>query len=103
MIKPALLARPCGLPTSPGGTEVPRPLATLVRGIGARDIAIGTAMAFAPRGTALRVATAARVSADLADAFVFGSQPADRVRRMKMAGFAAGWALLCAVSARWAG
>ena len=103
MIKPALLARPCGLTTTPGGSEVTMPVAVLIRAIGARDVAIGTAMVCAPRGSALRAATAARVAADAADAVVFGVQLAEPDRRMKIAGFAAGWALLCALSSRWAG
>jgi hypothetical protein len=34
------------------------------------------------------------VAADAADVVVFGSQLAEPDRRMKIAGFAAGWALL---------
>ena len=103
IIRPALLARPCGLSSGPDGTAVATPVAILIRAIGARDVAIGTAMVCAPRGSALRTATAARVVADAADALVFGTQLGERDRRMKIGGFAAGWALLCGLSARWAG
>ena len=103
LIRPALLARPCGLSTGPDGTVVAAPVALLIRAIGARDVAIGTAMSCAPRGSALRAVIAARVAADAADAVVFGTQLAEPDRRLKIARFAAGWALLCAVSARWAG
>jgi hypothetical protein len=103
IIRPALLARPCGLSSGPDGTTVATPVVILIRAIGARDVAIGTAMVCAPRGSALRTATAARVAADAADALVFGTQLGERDRRMKIGGFAAGWALLCGLSARWAG
>lgn len=103
MIEPLWLARPCGLAEGPGGAVVPTPIATIIRAIGARDAAIGAAMVLAPRGPALRAATAARVASDAADAVIFGTQLDERDRRRKIAGFAAGWALLCAVSARWAG
>jgi hypothetical protein len=78
-------------------------VAILVRAIGAGDVAIEAAMVCAPRGSALRTATATRVAADAADALVFGTQLDERDRRMKIGGFAAGWALLCGLSARWAG
>ena len=103
IVRPALLARPCGLSSGPDGSAVATPVAILIRAIGARDVAIGTAMVCAPRGSALRIATAARVAADAADALVFGTQLGERDRRMKIGGFAAGWALLCGLSARWAG
>lgn len=102
-VRPVLLARPCGLDDGPGQQEVSPAIRTLIAGIGARDAAIGTAMVLAPRGPALRLAIATRVAADVGDAFFFGTRLPDRRRRPRIAGFAAGWAALCAVSARWAG
>jgi hypothetical protein len=103
MIKPVLLARPCGLAVGPAGAVVSRPVGMMIQAIGARDAAIGAAMVLAPRGSALRAAVAARVASDAADVVVFGTQLPERDKRAKIAGFAAFWALLCAVSARWAG
>ena len=94
---PKVLARPCGL-TTPAGEVVPA-VRTLIAAIGARDTAIGLAMVFAPEGRALRVALSARVAADAADALIFGLALPDRSARKKVAGFAAGWAALCAASA----
>ncbi|OZM76116.1 hypothetical protein [Pseudonocardia sp. MH-G8] len=98
-VRPVLLARPCGLTR---GANVDPGVRVLVGGIGARDAAIGTAMVLAPRGPALRVALAARVAADAADALVFGTQLPARDRRPKVVAFALSWAALCALSARWA-
>lgn len=100
VVRPDVLARPCGLTELDG--SVSAGVRTLVAGIGARDAAIGAAMMLAPRGTALRSAIAARVVADVADAVAFGTGLPDRGRRPKIAGFAMAWAALCAVSARWA-
>ncbi|MET8849915.1 hypothetical protein [Amycolatopsis sp. NPDC004625] len=93
---PKVLAKPCGLTTPAGG--VSREVRTLIGGIGARDAAIGLAMVFAPPGRPLRIALAARVASDAADALVFGTGLPDRSARTKVAAFAAGWAALCAVS-----
>ena len=67
------------------------------------DAAIGGAMLLAPRGPALRAAVAARVVADASDAVVFGTGLPERDRRLRIAGFALGWAALCALSGRWTG
>jgi hypothetical protein len=99
--RPEVLAKPCGL-TGPDGTAPPA-VRTLIGGIGVRDVAIGTAMALAPRGPALRAAVAARVFADAADAAVFGARLPARERRPQVVGFALFWAALCALSGRWAG
>ncbi|MEV6909294.1 hypothetical protein [Amycolatopsis sp. NPDC051071] len=96
IVAPKLLAKPSGL-TSPTG-EVPAPVRTLIAAIGARDTAIGVAMMLAPEGRPLRVALAARVTADAADAAIFGLSLADKSARAKIGGFAAGWAVLCALS-----
>lgn len=99
--RPEVLARPSGL-TGPGG-EASRGVRTLIGGIGARDVAIGSAMVLAPRGPALRTAVAARVFSDAADAVVFGLQLPARDRRPQIVAFALFWAGLCAFSGRWAG
>ncbi|MEU0530785.1 hypothetical protein [Amycolatopsis tolypomycina] len=97
IVAPRVLAKPCGLTTPAGG--VTADVRTLIAGIGARDAAIGLAMVFAPEGRPLRVALAARVASDAADAVVFGTGLPDRSARAKVAAFAAGWAALCAASA----
>lgn len=102
-LRPVLLARPCGLADGPDRRNVSPAVATLIGGIGARDAAIGTAMVLAPRGPALRLAIAARVASDLGDVVFFGSKLPDPSRRVRIGLFAAGWAALCALSARWAG
>jgi hypothetical protein len=102
-LRPVLLARPCGLAEGPDQRHVSPAVATLIGGIGARDAAIGTAMVLAPTGPALRLAIAARVASDLGDAVFFGSKLPDPGRRVRIGLFAAGWATLCALSARWAG
>src|SRR5947209_15738659 len=83
--RPEVLARPCGL-TGPGG-RASAAVRTLIGGIGARDVAIGTAMVLAKRGPALQTAVAARVFSDVADAVVFGLQLPDRGQRPKIAAF----------------
>ncbi|CCH32362.1 hypothetical protein ABZ816_24495 [Actinosynnema sp. NPDC047251] len=95
--EPKFLARPCGLADAHG--NVAPAVRTMVGGIGARDLAIGAAMVFAPAGTPTRVAVAARVASDLADALVFGLTLPDRAARPKVAAFAVTWAVACAVSA----
>ncbi|MFI5611888.1 hypothetical protein [Amycolatopsis sp. NPDC051903] len=89
---PRVLAKPCGLPTT-------TPVRTLIAAIGARDTAIGLAMALAPAGAPLRTAVSARVASDTADAVVFGLGLPDRSARPKVVAAALGWAALCAVSA----
>ncbi|MEJ3653233.1 hypothetical protein WEH80_18480 [Actinomycetes bacterium KLBMP 9759] len=96
MTRPQVLAKPCGLVEADG--SVSPAVRTLVRGIGARDAAIGVAMLSAPTGPALRVAVGARVAADAADAAVFGLTLPDPRARKKVAAFAAFWAALCAAS-----
>ncbi|MCG8927801.1 hypothetical protein [Lentzea sp. CC55] len=96
VVSPRVLAKPTGLTTSRG--EVPAPVRTLVAAIGARDVAIGTAMVLAKPGGALRAAVMTRVAADLADAAVFGLTLPDRTTRRKVAAFALCWAALCGVS-----
>ncbi|MFC7616537.1 hypothetical protein ACFQV2_26775 [Actinokineospora soli] len=96
LVRPDLLARPAGLANATG--EVPGGTKILVRAIGARDTAIGLAMALAPPGSALRTAVAARVASDFADAAVFGTALPEPARRRKIAGFAVAWGLACAAA-----
>ncbi|MFC8708111.1 hypothetical protein ACFUIV_38850 [Streptomyces anulatus] len=97
MVRPALLAKPCGLARA--DDTVPAPTALLIRAIGARDAAIGTAMILAPDTSSLRTVTACRVVADLSDAALFGTALTGWSRRLKIAGFAVAWGALCAVAA----
>ncbi|MGU3292612.1 hypothetical protein [Williamsia sp. M5A3_1d] len=94
LVKPSLLARPCGFTP---GTAVPRPVATLIRGIAVRDLASGTAMVVAPPGAPWTAAIGVRVASDLGDAVVFGAGLTG-TRAPKIAGFAAVWGVLCAAS-----
>ncbi|MFC9269118.1 hypothetical protein ACFTXJ_15280 [Streptomyces zhihengii] len=96
-VKPAWLAKPCGLTTAEGA--VPDDTALLIRAIGARDTAIGTAMLLATRPHAARTAVACRIAADWSDAVLFGALLSDPTKRQKIAGFAAGWGALCAAAA----
>ena len=95
LVRPSLLAKPCGLTAT---DDVPRSVAVLVRGIAARDLASGAAMVAAPPGAPLRAATAVRVASDLGDAVVFGTG-LTRQRAPKVAAVAALWGALCAASA----
>lgn len=97
MVRPVLLAKPCGL-TDADGT-VPVGTALLIRAMGARDAAIGTAMLLAPDARSLRTATACRVTADLSDAALFGTALTGWSRRLKVAGAAVAWGALCAAAA----
>lgn len=96
VVSPRILAKPSGLLTARG--EVSAPVRTLIAAIGARDVAIGSAMMFATPGTPLRTAVLTRVAADLADAAVFGLTLPDRTARRKVAVFAVCWATLCGVA-----
>jgi hypothetical protein len=97
IVWPKLLAKPCGMTSADGGVRPEtRPL---IGAIGAGDTAIGIAMMVAPPGRTLKAVLAARVASDTADAIAFGLQLPDRRARLKVAGSAAGWAALCAVSA----
>ncbi|MFE2377520.1 hypothetical protein [Streptomyces sp. NPDC059398] len=97
MVRPVWLARPCQL-TGRGGS-VPAPTALLVRAMGARDAAIGTAMMVAKNTSARRTATVCRVVADLSDAVLFGTQLPDPAARRKAAAAAGAWAALCTAAA----
>ncbi|MFI6295748.1 hypothetical protein ACIBEJ_29415 [Nonomuraea sp. NPDC050790] len=97
IVRPRLLAGPCDL-VDTAGEPLPG-VSTLIAAVGARDLAIGAAMMAAPEGVALRTAIAARVASDLGDAAVFGSALTSRRARARIAGFALGWATVCALSA----
>lgn len=94
--KPELLLRPTNLIAD---GETPRGgLRALTMAIGGRDLVSGLAMVFAPAGTPLRTAIAARVGADVVDLAALGSQLPDRDAREKATMVAAGWGALCALS-----
>ncbi|MFF8844201.1 hypothetical protein ACF08N_16015 [Streptomyces sp. NPDC015127] len=96
--RPQWLARPCGLTDEAG--RVPPPTALLIRSIGARDVAICTAMLLAGDPRALRLTTACRVAADASDALIFGTLLDDRGRRLMAACSAGAWAALGAATLR---
>ncbi len=92
IVKPALLARPCGLTGADG--SVPPGIAAMTRSIGARDAAVSAALIVAPAGYPLRLLTAARVISDCADAVSLSGLVSDRAAKRKVAGIALGWALI---------
>jgi hypothetical protein len=92
VVRPKILAKPCGL-TRPDGS-VPRPVALLTRSIGVRDALLAALLAGAPNDASRRRLSAARVVADATDAIVFGRMLADRRAARKVAAVAAGWAAL---------
>ncbi|MFF3531510.1 DUF4267 domain-containing protein [Streptomyces rubiginosohelvolus] len=96
LVRPALMARPCGLDDKDG--SVPAPAALLIRAVGVRDATIGIAMMVAKDRSVRRAATACRVVADLGDAVLFGTQLPDPAARPKAAAVAGGWGVLCAVA-----
>jgi hypothetical protein len=93
---PRLLAKPCRMTDAAGRT--PWPATVLVRGIGARDTAIGLAMMTAPPGVALTAATLCRVASDVGDTLAFGIGLPDTGAKVKVAGFAAFWAGVNAIA-----
>ena len=86
--QPRLLITPIALEDSPDTR-------TLVRVLGARDVALGLAMVAAPPGQARRLATAARVLGDWSDAVLFGAGLAGRRTRGPVAAAATLWGALC--------
>jgi hypothetical protein len=71
--------------------------------LGARDLASGLALTFAPAGPALRVATGFRIVSDLTDAVAFAINAPDPARKAKALGVTLGYATLAALSLRRAG
>ncbi|MBW8481633.1 hypothetical protein [Actinomadura parmotrematis] len=96
LVKPEVLAGPCGL-VDEWGDPLPG-VATLTRAVGARDLVGGLAVALAPAGRPLDVAVASRVAADLGDAVVLGTL-LPRDKRGKAAAVAAGWGALTVAAA----
>ena len=96
LVRPDLLLDPTGLadrhPDDPG-------LATLARLVAARDLASGLAMAGASGPRALRTAIGARVASDVADTVLLALALRDDPRRTKAVAVAAGWGVLCGLSA----
>ena len=70
----------------------------LTRGIGARDLATGLAVALVPGGAALYTALAVRITADFGDCALFGSMITDRKARTKTIAVTAGWGLITALT-----
>ncbi|MEV6400383.1 hypothetical protein AB0M39_37315 [Streptomyces sp. NPDC051907] len=94
--RPVWLAKPCGLADIDG--SAPSSTALLIRAIGTRDIAIGTAMLLAADVQTLRTVTACRAASDFGDAALFGAALSG-ARRWKVAGFVASWGVLCPLPA----
>ncbi|MDQ3176535.1 MAG: hypothetical protein M3Q72_03180, partial [Actinomycetota bacterium] len=70
IVRPSVLTKPTGLSTS--DDDVTTAARVLTRGIAARDLVSGLAMAAAPTAAGVRLAAAVRVGADAADAAGFG-------------------------------
>jgi len=68
--------------------SVLEPIAGLIRSIGVGDAALALATALSPRGRPLAMLVLARVVADGADAFWFGSFVEDPSQRAKVSGAA---------------
>ncbi len=92
LARPEILAKPTGL-TGPG-SAVDVGTAVLTRGIGARDLVSGLAMALAPTASGVRLAGLVRIGADLGDAIGMGSSLPDEDARRKAAAVAGGWGAL---------
>jgi hypothetical protein len=95
VLRPSVLTGPLKLT---GGGSPARPVRLLATAMGARDLAIGAAMAVAPEGRPLTVAVATRVAADVSDAVIFGTGSPDRETKLKAVAAALGWGALCAAS-----
>ena len=92
--RPAVWGRPAGL----GG---PSPaMRTWHHTLGARDLASGLALTFAPAGPALRAATLFRIVSDLTDAVAFGINAPGPARKSKALGATLGYATVAALSLR---
>lgn len=96
IIRPELLARPCGLAGE--HDQVSSKEALLIGAIGLRDLASGAAMLLAPPGRPRQIAVGVRVLSDTGDAVLFGTRLPDRGKRRFVATFAMGFAALCAAS-----
>lgn len=96
IVKPSLLLKPTGLSQEDQPSSA---LATLVRTVGARDVASGLAMVAAPDARSLRVAIAVRCASDLGDASLLGYALRGKQEQAKTVAVAGLWGLLCAASA----
>lgn len=92
IVRPSVLTKPTGLSTS--NDDVTTAARVLTRGIAARDLVSGLAMAVAPTAAGVRLAAAVRIGADASDAAGFGLALPDPAARHKSALVAAGWGLL---------
>lgn len=97
LVAPKILAKPSGLTGPLGGVSTP--VSLLIRALAARDIALGARMVFAAPGAELKNATLARAAADASDTVLFGIMLPTTSAKLKVAGFAAGWAAACAIAA----
>lgn len=80
-----------------------RALRAFHQSLGARDVAIGLGMTFAPAGPRLQAVTVMRILSDLTDAVSFGLNAPDADKRAKSLAVALGYGALCALSLRGAG
>jgi hypothetical protein len=94
--RPSVFLRPTGLASG----EPSFALSTTARAVAGRDVASGLAMAGARSPAGLRTAIAVRVGCDLADTVLFAVALRGRPEQAKSIGVAAGWGLLCGLSAR---
>lgn len=92
---PSLLAKPCQMTVA---GQTPWPARVLIQGIGVLDTAIGMAMMTAPPGLGLSAATLCRIGADAGDAVAFGIALPNSGAKVKIAGFAALWAVVNVVA-----
>lgn len=92
---PRLLAGPSEM-TRAGGLD-PH-VALGIRAIAARDSVIGVGILLARPGREMAGVTFLRAACDLSDAALFGALLPTPAARMKIGGFAAGWAVLSAVA-----
>lgn len=94
LLRPALFLRPTGLAAGEPGMA----LATTARAVAGRDLVSGLVMACAPAGSGLRTAIAIRVGCDASDTVLFSAMLRGP-ERTKSVAVAAGWGILCGLSA----
>ena len=100
VLKPAVLAKPCGLADADGA--IPPHVATAVRAVSVRDTIISVAMMTVPAGAPLRTAAVIRGLCDMSDAATFGLPVKDASMRTKIVAVGSAWGALCILSSRWA-
>jgi hypothetical protein len=99
VVKPKVLAGPCGLVDEFG--DVPPHVATSVRAISTRDAIISAAMLVVPGGPALRAVTTVRGLCDISDGVILGL-PADPKTRKNIIAVGGAWGAVVLFSRRWA-